>query len=579
MHRYSFMGRNAMQGKNISEYVKERYGMEIESLLEGDRLYKETAQILENAIDRKYINQLYEIGKGKEETNEIKFVKDTISDIINQIGTFDFFIPDLSADCFMGLLYSDEDCYVRLNDEMEAGWGPTDKESREKYVKKNGQISDNLVRILDAQEHYPYAKYEDEEFSEGGIRGGCKEYHMLMMSQKNINIFAINVLKEKNKKNISYKRYGFAKAHDIYEELKCTPIENLLLLEKTLGIGYANQLFCYIKDFKDINQINKLEKIINSCSRIPMFARRYITDKICGYLKSFGYSDLSIQYAGEASCLIVSMVQKVYEAILEIYWYAHYWVYRKEDKKNSENIKLIRSALEKHWDWYYNEETVYNNIIESEHIHDWREIDKVEDCFYCWKDKYRIDGINLFDDKKVVFINIRLDDYTEYQLPVQGAQNALGEDILKMTAQRLNEKICFHEKILKNMQLNIENGKKIERLSAYRWNVKPVVRISRANEIKEQPPTQSPSNIIKNEKTCQKEKVEDSQIKELYKEIEENNKELYDLYYEIRTEEFDELKENEKKIWENKDIKIGAMLKPLQVYALVHADIVSYLNH
>ena len=578
MHQYSFMGRNGMQGKNISGYVKKRYGMEIESLLEEDRLYKETVQILENAINRKYINQLYEIGKGQEETNEIKFVKDIISDIINQIGEFDFFIPDLSADCFMGLLYLDEDCNVGLSDEMVIGWGPADEEGRKKYCKKNGETSDNLERILDAQEHYPYAKYEDEGFPMGGIRGGCKEYHMLMMSQKNINIFATSIIKEKNKKSISYTRYGFAKVHDIYEELKCTPIENLLMLEKTLGIGYANQLFCYIKDFKDINQMNKLEKIINSCLRIPMFAREYITYKIFGYLKIFGYSDLSIQYAGEASCLITSMVQEAYEAILEICWYAYYWAYRKEDKENSENIKDIRLALKKYWEGYYNEEIVYGDIIKSEHIHDWRGIDKVEDCFYCWENKYRIDGINLFDDK-IVSIDIRLNDYTECQLRVQGARNALGEDILKMTARRLNEEICFHEEILNKIQLNLKHDKKIKELSACRCNIMPVVRISRSDETEEQPPIPSTSNTTKNYEMHQKEKVKDFQIQELYKEIEENNKELYDLYYKIRNEEFDELKKNEKEIWKNKDIKIGATLKPLQVYVLIHADIVSYLNH
>lgn len=564
MNHYSFMERKAMKKRDMPVYIKKKYGMEIESLLDWDIFYEKTEQILENAINRKYINELYEIGQGKnEETKEIEFLRDVISDIIEQTGKVDFFIPDIRVDCYMGLLCIDKDLDVIPEPEMEQGWGPTDEDSKKKFQK-----SDNLIRILNAQKHYPYAKHEDEDFPLSGIPGGCKEYHKLMMSQNNINIFATDINKEN--KNISFKKYGFLKAHDLYEELRSTPIENLLLLEKTLGIGYTNQLFYYVKDFTDRNQLDRLEEMVKSCAWLPMFVRKYITDKLWRYLKSFGYSDLSIQYAEEAGYLIANLVDEAYEAILEIYWYAHYWAYLNTDKSKNEENEELRN----YWERYFDEEAAYDSIIRNENIHDWRGIKNVEDCFYCWKDKYGMEGLDLIDDK-MVFVDIMVDDYTGWQLAVPGPRNELGEDILKMTGERLNEEICFHEEIMDKIRLNRELDKKIKGLSVCKWTGKAVICTSSTRETKKWSQPHSQRNNVPSYKGNQEENQE---IQKLYEEIEKNNKEIYDLYYEIRCTKFKELKEKEQDIWE-KDVKANAQkVKPLHVYALIHADIVCLLN-
>ena len=314
--------------------------------------------MLDDAKNSKYINELQEIGKGQcEEAKEIKFLLDVISDIIDQLSGIGFFIPDLRTDCCMGLLYIDENRNVIPDAEMEQAWGWRDEEDKKEVLE-----SANHKRILNAQKHYPYAQYEDERFPVDGIPGGCEEYHKLMMSKENISIFATNI--DKENKNTSFEKYGFPRAHNIYEKLKNTSIENMLLLEKTLGIGYTNQLFCYVREFKDIHQLNKIEGVIIPCLEIPMFSRKYITNKLLGYLKSFEYSELSIQYAEQAIRLIADLLRETYGALLEISWWVYYWTYCNGETGNEDK------DLRDYWEQYFNEETAYGCIIRNEIIHD-----------------------------------------------------------------------------------------------------------------------------------------------------------------------------------------------------------------
>lgn len=210
------------------------------------------------------------------------------------------------------------------------------------------------------------------------------------------------------------------------------------------------------------------------------------------------------------------MVGEAYEAILEICWYAHYWVYLNKGKKENEKDKDAENEeLRNYWERYFDEEAAYESIVEKEHLHDWRGIKKVEDCFYCWKDKYRMGGLDLVIGK-IKFVDIMVDDCTEYKLAVPRPRNELGNDILEMTAERLNDEICFHEKILDKIRSNLELDRKIKKLSTCKWSGKPVIRISNTNEIKSLSQTQFQSNVVQKYEMHQKEKAEDKKINELY---------------------------------------------------------------
>lgn len=519
MRQYGFMGRDVMKGKNIPMYVKKEYGIEINamSLYKNNIIYQRAEQILDKTLNREYIDELYKIGgKECEKTKEIKYLRSLISNIIEKISEVDFFIADLRVDCFMGLLCSDEKYNFKPDDKMKKIWETKDAKGAKKY--------------------YPCAKYGDGGLLPKIIPGGCKKYHKLMLDQANISIFDIDV--SKDNKGADIRKYGFPKSYDIYEKLKNTPIENLLLLEKTLGIGYANQLFYYTKDFKTKSQLGKLEEVIKSCVGIPMFARKYITNKIWTYLNVLEYSDLSIQCAEGAGYLFASLIDESYEAVLELYWYAYYLTYW--NNRLGDNILL---NLESYMEQYFDEEAAYNSIIKNENIHDWRGIKDVRDCFYLGEDGYSIGKINVIDDK-IEYIPVMVDDNEGYCLAVQAPINELGKDILEMTVQGLNEEIQFCDEIQAKMRSNIDLDKE-----------------------------------IKNYKTSKEEKAVDQELQEMYRLFDENNKELLDLYNKKRDDYFEKLKAKEHEIWSGKNIKPNTeKVKPLHIYALMHADIVRLLN-
>ena len=519
MQEYSFMGREVMEGRNIPTFVKKKYSIEIStmSLYEDNIIYQRAEQILDKALNREYIDDLYKIGdKECEKTKEIKYLRSLISNIIEKISKVDFFISDLRADCFMGLLCSDEKYNVKTDDKMKMIWETKDAKGAKKY--------------------YPCAKYGDGGLLPQNIPGGCKAYHELMLSQANISIFDIDVIKEK--KSVDIRKYGFPKSYDNYEKLKNTPIENLLLLEKTLGIGYANQLFYYAKDFKTKKQLGKLKEVIKSCVGMPMFARKYITNKIWTYLSVLEYSDLSIQYAEEAGYLFASLIDETYEAVLELYWYAYYFAYW--NNCLGDNIPL---KLENYMEQYFDEEAVYKSIIKNENIHDWRGIEEVRDCFYLGEDGYSIGKGNVLDDK-IEYIPVMVDDNEGYCLVVQAPLNELGKDILEMTVRGLNEEIQFCDEFLDKMHSNIDLDKE-----------------------------------IKNYADSEEEKAVAQDLQEMYRQCDENNKALLDLYYKKREDYFEKLKAKEHEIWSGKNIKTSTeKVKPLHIYALMHADIVRLLN-
>ena len=518
MHRYSFMRQKVMEKIDIPTYVKRRYGIEINSKsLSEDMIYKQAQQELDKALNRKYIDELYKIGGNEcEKTKEIQYLSCLISNIIERISKVDFFILDLWADCLMGLLYSDENCKVEMDDKMTQTW--------------------NAENVEGAKKYYPYAKENDNFLKTKKIPGGCKEYHKVMISSEYISIFDIDV--SKGNKNADVKKYGFPKSYDIYEKLQNAPIENLLLFEKTLGVGYVNQLFYYAKDFKTKSQLRRLEEVIKSCVGIPMFARKYITSKIWTYLNVLEYSDLSIQCAEEAGYLFASLIDEAYEAVLGLYWYAYYFTYWNNCLGN--NILL---NLESYRKQYFDEEEVYNSVIKNENIHDWRGIEEVGDCFYLGEDGYSIGKINVCDDK-IEYIPVMVDDNEGYCLVVQAPINELGKDILEMTVWRLNEEIQFCDEIQDKMRSNIYLNKEITHYKAPKEE-----------------------NIVGHD------------LQEMYKRFDENNKELLDLFYKIRKDLFEKLKAKEHGIWSGKNIKASTeKVKPLHIYALMHANIVRLLN-
>lgn len=236
------------------------------------------------------------------------------------------------------------------------------------------------------------------EFPAKPIHGGCREYHELMMQQNNIGIFDFHGAIK------SMQRYGFPKTKELYRELKQTPIENMILLERTQGVKYTNILFEYLHKAANKENLKMYENIIKAGSGIePIFIRNEILRMILGYVtENLNNENESVNVIDEVNEIIgglVYFVNQKYRKIFEISWLAC--------QKNKKRLVVkFKDYLEQNWESDMGQhksivmidsddqerrlvefvhmdimDSAYEIIIKSEDMHDWVNIKTVEDCF------------------------------------------------------------------------------------------------------------------------------------------------------------------------------------------------------
>lgn len=340
-------------------------------------------------------------------TKEAERFKGIISEISRKISSIESYMRDLWADIYMGILRAEEDNDIEPNDLMKIGW-----ESR---------ACNHNINMESARKHYPLADYGDDRFPMGGIPGGCKEYHELMMQQKNIGFFDTDSEKE------SLKSYAFPQTYEIYQKLADSPVENLLLLEKTQGAGYTNQLFHYLKKVTDKKQLEKFEEIIIAVTDTPMFIRKDITDEIWRYLREFSYNDAAIQYVKNEIYGIACMIKRAYEKI---------WKYSWQKVEGFEApIGSLKGILEWHLKNYFNWTEVNEDFIKRKGLLDVKNIEKAEECFIKYGEE--LVPINPIGEALTDKVLEMYEEKFEYQLDKN--QKELREKMLEKALECLKE--------------------------------------------------------------------------------------------------------------------------------------------
>lgn len=315
----------------------------------------------------KYICE--ELNNEIKEKKEIEKFTSVMRSIKDKTDNIESYIDDLLADTYLASLRIYKKCDVKFDNSMKQEW------SIEKACNK-------AINMENAKSHYPLICYVNEDFTKCGIPGGCKEYHKLMIQQKNLGLFDINSSKE------SLEQYAFPKTHDIYKELKYSPIENLLLLEKTQGIGYTNQLYCYLKDIAEKEQLEKLEEIIECVAEIPMIIRKDITDEIWSYLYYCKYSDASVQCVKDAVYGIVYLVKETYKKIWKFNWQIFI--------EGKCPFYALEGTLTTIWRDYFSEFEVYEDFLNSKDLCGLRDVEDIrgkEEQEEVKKGKKVIDGV------------------------------------------------------------------------------------------------------------------------------------------------------------------------------------------
>lgn len=275
----------------------------------------------------------------------------SISAIISDIRSYTY---DLLADTYLAMLRTDSRKDVQPDEQMEIGWG-------------SKACNSNVINVEKAKIHYPLVDYGDKDFPFDGIPGGCEEYHKLMMQQKNIGIFDIDTEKK------SLKQYAYSKSHEIYQELAESPVENLFLLEKTLGIGYVNQLYHYMKTISSKDQLERLEEIYEKVAEIPMFLRKKVTDSIWEYLDQFEYDDVSVECMGRTVDSLTYIIEKIYINLWQFVW--------QEFERGSLPWVAMKGTLSEMWKEYFSEIEVKKDFLKSKNLLGYRDVESAEACF------------------------------------------------------------------------------------------------------------------------------------------------------------------------------------------------------
>lgn len=351
MLRYAFMdsGNEGKRGRlDVCGHTKDIYSIDITDI----------NTVIKNSLHSKTISKAYENIQRKcsDDEKHLKLMIKNMQELIRQPEDYQ---ADILADIYMGLLRAEKKYDIMPTDEMRDVW--------------EQEACNSKIKMEEIKKRYPCVVCEDSYIKR--IRGGCQEYHKLIMSQSNIGIFNFNDEVE------SIQRYAFPKTYDIYAALKDSPVENLILFEKTMGMGYANQIFHYTKMIKGIKTLEALQGIIRIGAEFsPFFLRKKLVDIIWPYLEQCNFDETCIEKLEDILDDMIPIFQSIYEDVLEFHWHIFYPNYMEDDRDGF--LYNLKSLTKQQWESYFNEEEVYESYIKEENLHDWRNIKRLEDCFY-----------------------------------------------------------------------------------------------------------------------------------------------------------------------------------------------------
>ena len=476
--------------------------------------------------------------KNRDLSTLFKNIEDILSNPLN-------YLSDLNCMVYMAYLFSDSrsDLVDGLINEIDVGAENID-EADIKFIEELGKKAEDIAEFWtyknnrfdkeSIRKNYPVPikEYEDDIGDEyeinkkdgnlhtlSSLPGGCIDFHHTMLNSENIGLFDL-----KSENNIDYTRYAFGKANKIYEDLKQCSIENLLLMEFSLGIGVSNQIFGYIKEVTKFEELNRLKPLIQASVDSPFFfIRKTILQKIWYYVMSNDWTmdvmkkseanDIEqvafiVTYGCDILYCVNDLLDAIFENCLDLYWNVCCYLLNSEERESV--LYYLRSSLQAEWDNYYDDAVAYSEWIRSTQTHNWKNTECVEDCFaQYWHSK-------------------------EERLRYAGTiDTIIGVDAVIP--------YIFKFRYDEIQQLNIE---------------RPI------NEI---------GYYI----------LDEIEKKWMKQEAPENKTALYETYYKERTRIFNELKKKEMGIWRKKNIKMDEekvkTVKSEHIYAWTHREIMEVL--
>lgn len=459
-------GREAIKKQNFK-----KYGVQIDSdSLFKDDFAEKIKEIFEKELEEakrkckpdSTIKMAYERLYSDENSTEPEQVhlETAVKDLEAIICNYENFSDDLVADILMGLLWADENYNVDFNRTVKTEVGRKDK--------------DTLLTLVWLQEHrgsvntrsnYPYANIKN--YPDEPVPGGCLEYHTLMMNSDNVVIYDVP---DELAPGEDVQIYTYQKMDAIYQKLKDTPIENVLLLERSLGIGTSNVWYTCLRNVEDMYALAKFDEIIKLCNAIePVFLRSRIIRTICRYYSAVE-KKIKNPYKAVSNLVIAvsDIVVPVYEKIFEYVWSLYYLAYKAVDKDGKQRLlDNLRIAVADCWRVYYTyaDSEIYPIFVKEYDQYDWRAEKSIEEYFEKLDTYFEtIDINNVASNEKISWnaevlnkfetVNIVCADGSQASFMARKPLPGLGEEIREAAVKKCSSEWIETIKLSKDITLS-----------------------------------------------------------------------------------------------------------------------------
>lgn len=428
MFRFDFMSSDVT---NKEEYYIDKVKKKYEIKLNKNDSQKERDYFLEEYLSKcvkkidwekewKRLSTQMEFS-GEEDRKQLDIVLNELKLICEESSNY---TRDLNAMLYMASVYQDSDM-IDTTSEMRTVW-----ECKSNQDKINKEITKCYYPI----EGYEFSNDEKRRCALTEINSGFLEFHKLMISKSNIGIFDIDTDIE------DFRRYSVVRMQKIYEELRKSTIQDLLLMEYSLGNGYVNHVYDYIRDVTTFQELEEYFILVTTGAEIPaFFLRKKIVEILLHYIR-MGEKNKRIHNAEIILSNIKENLFPIIKDILELCWY--------ELRLNFsiQRVCDIQMKVASGLSTYFTE-NAYEDFLNDIGCFKWNKIKKVEDCFahianFSFSEKqYEGKGLK-FDD----ILNVRC-------FPVKDWQGKTQTLIVEKPLNNLGDKI------LEELQFQLEKGK------------------------------------------------------------------------------------------------------------------------
>ncbi len=382
-------------------------------------------------------------------------------DLVSILTDSSVYYTDLICAIYMGYKYNDlkQDLFLYNADKEEKTFGKLSEEAKEEWkaieTKKNQMqsawesesnkgrrkqgkeiVEQKLVDKNVVRKSYPIPIVENKNHIILSIPGGCFWFHYALMSKRNISIFDLKTdLK-------SYRRYSFMRMYQIYSFLKDKSIENMLLMEYSLGFGTCTQLASYLK----ANVSKEDAELYADCCKIfceiePFFIRKEIVQMLSKKNMDKDYVEVLLKLLPK----LTEIINDVYFSTLEVWWYICFSYCHILDWEDELSLYRMEKHLERAFEEYYDFGRLYEDSMHYCNVKNWRGISGVEDCFvnlagYRFSDMQYRGETALFgpvNTNTVVMITLGMNNKTIF---VEKPINMFGEEILEDVIEYFKEK-------------------------------------------------------------------------------------------------------------------------------------------